>query len=55
MDVRGAGFVVKYLCVDRDIPCLKPFHDDFVGRDVMMISFGLEGLDKDGIGSIVVC
>ena len=54
VDVPGAGFVVEYLCVDRDIPCLKPFHDDVLGGDAMMISFGLEGLDEDGIGSDVV-
>ena len=55
VDVCGAGFIVKYLRVDRDILCLKPFHDDVVGGDAMMISFGLEGLDKDSIGSVVVC
>ena len=54
VNVHGAGFVVKYLCVDRDTPCLEPFHDDVVGRDTMMISFGLEGLNEDSIGSIVV-
>ena len=55
VDVCGAGFVVEYLRVNRDIPCLKPFHDDVVGRDAMMISFGLEVLDEDSIGSVVVC
>ena len=54
VDVCGAGFVVEYLRVNHDIPCLKPFHDDVVGGDAMMISFGLEGLDKDSIGSVVV-
>ena len=55
VDVRSAGFIVEYLHVDRDVPCLKPFHDDVVCRDEMIISFGSEGLDKDSIGSIVVC
>ena len=55
VDLCCAGFVVEYLRVDRYIPCLKPFYDDVVGRDAMMISFGLEGLDEDGIGSVVVC
>ena len=55
VDVCGAGFVVEYLRVDCYIPCLKPFHDDAVGRDSMMIRFGLEGLDKDGVGSVVLC
>jgi len=54
VDVRSAGFVAKYLRVDLDIPCLEPFYDDVVGSDTMMVSFGLEGLDKDSIGSVVV-
>ena len=45
VDLRGPGFVVEYLRVDHDILCLKPFHDDVVGGDAMVISFGLEGLD----------
>ena len=55
VDVRITGFIVEYLRVDCDVLCLKLFHDNFVGRDAMMISFGLEGLDKDSIGSVVVC
>ena len=54
VDVCGAGFIVKYLCVDLDTPCLEPFHDDVVGIYTMMVSFGLEGLDKDSIGNVVV-
>ena len=54
-DVCGACFAVKHLRVNRDIPCLEPLHDDVVGRDAMMISFCLEWLDKDSIGTIVVC
>ena len=55
VDVRGTCFFVKYLRANRNIPCLQPFHDDVVGGDAMMISFCLEWLDKDSIGSVVVC
>jgi hypothetical protein len=55
LDVPGACFVVKYLHVKHNITCLQLFHDDVVGKDAMMISFCLEWLDKDSIGSIVVC
>ena len=54
VDVSGAGFVVEYLRVNRDIPRLQPFHDDVVGGDEMMISFCLEWLDKDSIGGVIV-
>ena len=55
VDGPGACFIVKYLCVNCNVPCLEPFHDDVVDRDAMMISFCLEGLDKDSICSVVVC
>ena len=55
VDVCGACFVVKYLRVVCDIPCLQLFHDHVVGRDAMVISFCLEWLDEDSIGSGVVC
>ena len=37
LDVGRTGFVVEYLCVHFDAPCLEAFHDGVVGWDAMAV------------------
>jgi len=46
-DVGCAGFIVKYLCIHFDAPCLETFHDGIIGWDAMLV--------QDYISCIVVC
>ena len=54
VDVCSTGFIVEDLCVDFEATRFETFHDDVVCWNAMVIRLGLEGLDEDDVGGVMV-